>query len=211
VAKIEYDIAFDDLLAFQVFHFQRFNKSQKQKVIRSIVLGSVICVLTFMWAVYRGFDTISIVLFTIPTVALFFVVLSLLLMNERIIRSRLRKIINVGNENDTRGIICKHVITITPDEFIETTEVNEDKRKWSGISNIVENDKYIFIYISANTAHIIPKRAFASDAAITSFVKTAKQYSGIEMQFKEEMVCDSCGQILPENANVCPNCGVEPI
>ena len=82
----------------------------------------------------------------------------------------------MSNTEDNKGIIGRRVLTITPDLITGITEYNEKKNKWSSVYRIAEDDNYIYIYIEYMKNYVIPKKAFENDAAITSFVETAKQY-----------------------------------
>ncbi len=76
------------------------------------------------------------------------------------------------------GLFCEHSITLADDALIEVTPVNEGRNLWSGVHSVVNAAKYIYIFIAANSAHIIPKRAFPSpDAADVFFQRAAQLHS----------------------------------
>lgn len=73
------------------------------------------------------------------------------------------------------GLFCEHTITLTNEALIEVTPVNEGKHLWSGLHSVIDTPQYIFIFVAANAAHIIPKRAFPSPEAADAFFKRAFQ------------------------------------
>lgn len=174
--EIEYENSIDDAIAYNVFHYDKFIAKRVPKWIPLIMTPLIIATWTFLLIieVLYGFFTLGIIMLIIMPIILS---LNLLRMgqklNQFIIKREAKKLYSKG---ENKGFIGKHVMTLAPDELTETTEVNETKQKWSGVEKIVENDDYIFIYISALNAHIIPKRAFENESDVASFVETAKQY-----------------------------------
>ena len=59
-----------------------------------------------------------------------------------------------------RASLCEHTMSLTDDALIEVTPFNESKNLWSGVYQVVDTTDYIYIFLSLNLAHIIPKRAF---------------------------------------------------
>jgi len=47
---------------------------------------------------------------------------------------------------------------------------------WSGVTEIAEDEGYIFFFTDRSRAHVFPKRAFASQADLTQFREDAKSY-----------------------------------
>lgn len=81
-----------------------------------------------------------------------------------------------------KDIICQHKLELTDDALIESTAFNVNKYYWSGIHKIVENKDYIFIYMNAASAHIIPKRTFADKASEKEFFKKAQMLTRSAME-----------------------------
>ena len=72
-----------------------------------------------------------------------------------------------------KGLLCEHTITLTDEWIIETTSVNEDKKKWSGVYKVVDTKEYIYIFLTPQMAHIIHKRSFSSPGQSELFFKKA--------------------------------------
>lgn len=74
------------------------------------------------------------------------------------------------------GVLGKHIISISAEGLRETTSVNDSIHKWSGIIRIKSNKKYIYIYTDNAAAHIIPKRAFPTEAEAEQFLANLKLF-----------------------------------
>jgi hypothetical protein len=48
--------------------------------------------------------------------------------------------------------------------------------RWAGVERVDETETHIFIYDSTTSAHVIPKRFFASPAQAQAFYHAAKTY-----------------------------------
>lgn len=81
-------------------------------------------------------------------------------------------------EGRNRSVLGRHEVVLEESEVIERTSLNEMHTNWAGVEQVVENERYIFIYITASAAHVIPKRAFATQEDARSFFQTAKDYQG---------------------------------
>ncbi|MDB6172274.1 MAG: hypothetical protein JWL59_1585 [Chthoniobacteraceae bacterium] len=73
------------------------------------------------------------------------------------------------------GLFCEHSITLADDAVVEVTSVNEGRNLWSGIHSVINASKYIYIFVAANSAHLIPKRAFSSPEMADAFFQRASQ------------------------------------
>jgi hypothetical protein len=68
-----------------------------------------------------------------------------------------------------------HTVTLTESAVIEITRINESRHLWSGVHKVVEVPGYIFIFVTADLAHVIPKRAFPEASAASAFAARAKE------------------------------------
>lgn len=66
--------------------------------------------------------------------------------------------------------LTDHILMFFDDYFTEQTTGNKDKHYWHTIKKIEQNSSHIFIYISHSKAHVIPKRIFANETAVTEFI-----------------------------------------
>lgn len=62
-----------------------------------------------------------------------------------------------------RTLTTEHTITLEEDGLREETAFTITKHTWAAVQRLRRSKTYIFIYIAANHAHVIPKRAFATE------------------------------------------------
>lgn len=63
-----------------------------------------------------------------------------------------------------RSILTTHVIGIQEDGLLEETKYNRSIFFWNGIVKVVRRPGFVAIYVTPHMAHIIPMRAFSSQA-----------------------------------------------
>ena len=79
----------------------------------------------------------------------------------------------VRRERPEKGLLGSHRLVLNDGGVVETTAVNESRTSWTGVDRVEQNDGYIFIYVSAATAHVVPKRVFATAAQAEEFYREA--------------------------------------
>lgn len=57
-----------------------------------------------------------------------------------------------------RGVVCEHVLEITDEGLLESTEMNRTLHKWSSVCRIMNIFGYLFVYVGDQTSHQIPRR-----------------------------------------------------
>jgi hypothetical protein len=57
-----------------------------------------------------------------------------------------------------RGIICEHILEITDEGLVESTEMNRTLHRWSAISRIMNIFGYLFVYVGDQHSHQVPRR-----------------------------------------------------
>jgi hypothetical protein len=68
----------------------------------------------------------------------------------------------VGKERPEGGQLGRHAVELTAEGVIESTAVGESRTTWSGVHRVEKDDDYLYVYVAASSAHVIPRRAFAS-------------------------------------------------
>jgi hypothetical protein len=70
-----------------------------------------------------------------------------------------------------------HTITLSEDQLLEESPCNRTATQWSGLHGLRKSKKYIFAYVTHNSGHVIPRRAFASPAEWNDFsTQMAERY-----------------------------------
>ena len=166
--QIQFTNSIDDIVSFSWHHFRHSKSLQRWYRIGFLVgpiFGAIYAVLFARWSLP---SRIALAL----AVAVAWAVWMWMYYRWWIPYSA-RKLTGEGKN---KGLLGGHTITITEEGLTETTEVNESRSSWEGIEKIEENEQYIFIYISAYQAHVIPKCAFASEKGEREFIEQARFY-----------------------------------
>lgn len=79
-------------------------------------------------------------------------------------------------EKGMSGILGKQTITLDAEGLKTVTPVSEGLRVWRGVYLVETTEDYIFIYVASNSAHVIPRRAFASGDEADLFFHAAWEY-----------------------------------
>jgi hypothetical protein len=87
-----------------------------------------------------------------------------------------RKIRKLLEEGDNKNMLGSHRLILREDEVLETCSTAESRIKWQAVERIEENNDYIFLYVSAVSAHILPKRAFPNSQKVREFYECAVRY-----------------------------------
>ncbi len=69
----------------------------------------------------------------------------------------------------TNGVLGSHQYQITHEGLLEETDVYRTLTKWSGITNLLKTNRYLFVQISWYLFHIIPRRAFKTNEEFERF------------------------------------------
>jgi hypothetical protein len=165
--EIEYEVREQDLLAFNE-HQLRHSESL-QKVLRrhqSMVPGILAVIAIFLWFNYQ--DSLSTIFVGITAVAWG------LLAPVVLKRNLLRKIHKLYSDEDKAAMLGTYKLRTTPDALVETTQGGEARMKWADILRVEMTKKYAFIFVSLDSALIIP-RTTVKKGDLHEFVKEADQ------------------------------------
>ena len=74
-----------------------------------------------------------------------------------------------------KSVLTEHVVELQDDAFYEETPFNRSFHYWPGIVKVVRGPGFVAVYVSAQHAHIIPNRAFASDEHRDTFFRRVRE------------------------------------
>jgi len=100
-------------------------------------------------------------------------IFSIFKIEEKILINSVKKFLNRW---DNSSIIWEHTINLK-DDYLEVIEPwSTSKIYWNNVNKIVENEKYIFIYITSVSANIIPKFKLSNNEKekVIEFIKSKK-------------------------------------
>lgn len=73
------------------------------------------------------------------------------------------------------SVIGQHVIEIQDESLMEETKFNKSFFYWPGVIKAVSRPGFVAIYVTPHLAHLIPRRAFSSDAQRSDFLTLVRQ------------------------------------
>jgi len=75
-----------------------------------------------------------------------------------------------------RGFLGEHELEIRPDGLAERTDINESVHRWAGFHKLITTGGYLYIYVTDNNVHIVPRHFFASPQAEKQFCDEIRKH-----------------------------------
>jgi len=169
--KLNYELTEQDYLDFNIYH-SKHSPTIKKSILLQRALGPVV----FLIAPFLAIRITNIPLWY--WLAIFFIssiiwfVFYPKYFNWELSR-RVSKLLNEGKNLDMVG---SRSINLTQDGLIESTPHSESKVGWDMVEMINETEDYIYIYISAVSAYIVPIRVFKDAKEKETFRNTLDMY-----------------------------------
>jgi len=175
----EYEITKADLCAFNLYH-HRHSPTARRQYLRSWFIPAFAWLLVCIGIWYladreRGTPSRTL----LDLLPLFSIVPLYLLYFPWVYRRKLRKIVDgMVSEGKNRGLFSHHRVTISPEGVTDSGEHNQTATAWRAVERVAAAGEHAYIYTSALSAIIVPRRAFASPSEFEAFVQTAREYQG---------------------------------
>jgi len=177
--EIEFERSTDDLIEFALFH-----AAHSPSVRRQLFLAQITCALLFFFlAAGHGY----IFAHAVTPLPVFFGLLGGVLgyfifppINRSYTVHRIRTLAKEGDNSGTLGYLT---VALSSAGIFSITRAGESRLDWSAIKRLAQSEKYLFIYISATSAWVIPKKAFPDDKTLrefTDFIQAHRQKVGLE-------------------------------
>jgi len=172
----EYELTKDDVSAFSLYH--HFNSATaRRQYLRSWFIPAAILLLACItvWFLvdrergtpWRTFLDLSPLFGVVPLYLVYF---------PWMYRRKVRKTITaMASEGRNRALFSRRQVSISPEGITDSSELRRSWMAWPAIERVVNNGDYAFVYVSAMSAIIIPRRAFAP-GDFEEFVRTASKY-----------------------------------
>jgi len=173
----EYDLTKDDLSAFSLYHHFHSTTARRQ-YLRSwfvpAVIWLLVCIVIWRLADRERGAPLRTFLDLLP---LFSGVPIYLIYFPWAYRRKVRKIIaGMAGEGHNRGLLSHHRVEISPQGITDTSELRQSSTAWRAVERVARNGDYAFVYVSALSAIIVPRRAFTTPTEFEEFVKTSSSY-----------------------------------
>jgi YcxB-like protein len=161
--KIQTETTLKDIIAFNLYHSDHSPSTMRmEKRIRYAFLGlALLLVLPALIYILLG-NILSFVGCMLGIITLFAFSASQAKFRRYITARQVKDLYGEGRNQGTLG---HHEIIFRDDGISDESDSGEQFVKWQAVEKTIKTEKYIFVYVSSVSAHLIPRRIFHSDAA----------------------------------------------
>ena len=164
--KIQYENTLKDLVTFSMYHLE--NSPSFRKTCISLQLVFPIALFLLLLPSFIKSSVTEGITLILPLILLW------IYFVPKYLKWKVKKQSSkFYREVENKGLIGKHEIIITLNELIEKTEYCETKTIWEAVEKVISTKESLYIYISAVTAHVIPKNYFLDHSTCQIFFDTA--------------------------------------
>ncbi|MCB1592117.1 MAG: YcxB family protein [Alphaproteobacteria bacterium] len=168
--EVEFQLTVDDLVAFNAFTCNKLaNKCAVCKPIAGFIILNAFCgLLSFVFLKDRPeFFSLFVGIF-LGIVAITFLYMY---TNKRTLKS-------IYDHKSYKDICFfdRRTFRLLSDCIQELTSRSETLYKWSAVKGVDQDRNHIFIFLGPSLAYIVPKRAFADEAAFERFYQKCLEY-----------------------------------
>jgi hypothetical protein len=86
-----------------------------------------------------------------------------------------RRVLRAASTGLSWGYLGPHVFTLGPEGVADETRFARMTTIWAGIERIDTSPRHVLFHTGPEAAFLVPKTAFADEAAIAAFIDTAEQ------------------------------------
>lgn len=170
--NIEYNNDLDDYINFNLIHSRNSITLKRQRILLRLITSIMLTMILLIISLFANkgsalYGTVLAIVFG----ALFFLIFPL--FSGLGMRSQIEKIINEGKN---KGVFGKQKTVIASEAITEENDAGEAKYFWTSVDKLVDSPNYIFLYVGALRALIIPRNSFANEEQYTEFVGLVEQY-----------------------------------
>lgn len=160
--EVVYNNSFGDSLKFNIYHQSRNPFT--------IVFSTIIALLFLPWQSFKPLNALNLMI-----IVLWVVVFYLLYV---LINIFFLLIILPFSKN--KSFLTTHKINLNDESLIEETKWGTTIYKWNGIHKLKKTKRYLYIYLSPTSAHIIPKKSFSTIDEYNIFVDYIQNKIGVK-------------------------------
>jgi hypothetical protein len=148
--RLRYGVIVEDLLAFSRYHYAH-SKTIKRIQIRTVCILAL-CFMVGATLIARGLKSwIPLIFGALASV------IAAIIFPIRFRWATERNTIRMYEEGQNRGVLGPQTIELRDDGFFKRNDTGESLTLWKGIERMEVTDRYLFVYISAVSAHVVPR------------------------------------------------------
>lgn len=169
--KINFELTKQDYIDFNLFHLDHSKTGRKTLFIQRYIVSLIFILAPF---VLRWITEIPFSYWMVVCLAAY--ILWVINYPKSLKKSVVKRIDKMLSEGKNTSLIGDNDIVINEGCITRITKQSESKSAWDTIESVQQNQKNIYIYNSALSAYIIPKRAFENKEDEASFINQVKAY-----------------------------------
>ena len=162
--KITYRNTFRDRLAFAAYHLPR-------KPLMVLMTLGFLLVFTFQIAV-PGMRAMPPATSTLVRVLTFVIFEMMLIVALLVFWTLITLLTMISTKN--KPLYCERTLTVNEQGFVVESEFGRSETKWSLVQKLGRTRNHILMYLSADSALIVPRRAFADAGQWNAFYEVCK-------------------------------------
>ncbi|MBS4025892.1 MAG: YcxB family protein [Clostridia bacterium] len=168
--EIKYEVIKEDVLDFNMYVLSKSSTAKRSLFLQRFAGPVIFMIFALLLNVLRDESVFIYVPFVIASL------IWVLLYPRYFTRHVEKHVSKMLNEGENKAMVGKHILSVNPDEIIETTDVGETKIRWNAIQKIVVTERQVYIFFGEMMAFIIPLRSFDEDIKLQDFVGTIKEF-----------------------------------
>lgn len=168
--KIEYNLMKEDYIAFNMHHIDTSPAIKRSLLIQRYGVSLVFLIVPFIFSHKSGVPwLLSLAVYgaIFLTWIIYYPKYFMYVTKKRVIR-----LIEEGGNSEIFGT---YSIALTEEGVEQTSNSEESKSSWDTIQRIEETPDYIYIYISAANAYLVPIRAFEGITEKAAFMQILRE------------------------------------
>lgn len=171
--EIHYHLTEEDYLHFNMFHVKNSKTARRSLNIQRFLLPVVFIIAAFLFSTFGDLPVMeAFIVYAIVAI------LWILFYPKYFYRHIAKMTKRMLKEGKNEGMLGDHVMKLTDEGIVDSTANGETKVNWPGIIEFKEDDNNIYLYNSAVSAYILPKRELKDIAEVRSFLVGKVKSSG---------------------------------
>jgi len=165
--QIQFKLTEEDFLNFNLYHVKHSKTATRALRLQQFLIPLLYVLAAFIFSMIGDMPFLFLL---VP-----FLVLSVVwifLAPKFFYSSVMRNVKKMLKEGKAGGITGNYTMTLTEEGLAESTPIEEKKTRWDGITSFQEDDDYFYLYNSAVSAYILPKRALKNIGDIRALLQS---------------------------------------
>jgi len=175
-ANTEYTLRMEDVLDFFQHHYMDSTEvGRRLRLARRFFFVASAIALTMALVMVAAFDRqelTSAIVIGACAIWMLIVGVSFPLLTRKYIS----RVANRDYRREPNKLTGKHSLSITPHTVTDITDTGESTTRWDAVKFVISDDEYLFMSLTPATPVIVPRKAFADDAAFRRFADAVRTH-----------------------------------